>query len=85
MQMINSSLNSTLFSLKRTVGGVLGGHGSNALKLVALGHSIANGRVPGLVRDMVESTALDQTNRLGNATPIAAPVSSAPTCREFEP
>ena len=82
--MINSSLNRTFFSLKRTVGGVLGGNGSNVLKRVALAHSIANGPVPGLNRDTVESTALDQTNRLGNATPIPAPVSSAPNCREFE-
>ena len=67
-QIFNSLLNSISFSLKRMVGGVLGGNGANALKLVALGHSIANERVPGLLRDMVESLALDQTNRLENAT-----------------
>ena len=65
--------------LKRTVGGVLGGNGANVLKHVALGHSIANGRVPGLLRDMVESTALDQTNRLENATQNRVLVSLALT------
>ena len=50
------------------MGGVLGGNGANALELVALGHSIVNGPVPGLLRDTVESPALDQTNRLENAT-----------------
>ena len=76
--MINSLLTSTFFvSLKRTEGGVLGGNGSNALKHVALGYSIANGPVPDLLRDMVESTALDQTNRLENATQNRVVVSLA--------
>ena len=61
------------------MGGVLGGNGSNVLKHVALGHSIANGRVLGLLQDMVESTALDQTNRLENATQNRAVVSLALT------
>ena len=59
------------------VGGVLGGNGSNALKHVVLGYSIANGPVPGLLRDMVESTALDQTNILVNATQDRVVVSLA--------
>ena len=61
--------------LKRTVGGVLGEYGANVPKHVALGHSIANGPVPGLLRDMVESPALDQTNRLENAAQNRVPVS----------
>ena len=66
------------------MGGVLGENGANVPKHVALGHSIANGDVLGLLRDMVESVALDQTNRPGNATPITAAVSIASNCREFE-
>ena len=61
------------------VGGVLGGNGANALRLVALGHSIANERVPGLLQDMVESPALDQTNRLEIATQNRVLVSLALT------
>ena len=43
-------------------------NGANVLKLVALGHSIANGPAPGPVRDMEENRARDETSRLEPAT-----------------
>lgn len=62
-------------SLKRLVGGVPGENGANALKRVAVGHSIANGPVPGPLRDMEENRARDKTSRHEPATQNNALVS----------
>ena len=56
------------------VGGVPGAHGASVLKRVALGHSIANGPVPGPLRDMEENRARDKISSIGPATQNNVPV-----------
>lgn len=52
--------------------GVHGANGTSALKRVALDHSTAQGRAPGLLRRTVVNIVKDRTDRPGTATNITA-------------